>query len=112
MCSVSKQRIRFPSEREDKKRYTENHCTSTLGICLLIFIAFSAIVNFFVMVRRLHDAGKPGFLAPVFYVAAFMIRLMPQTSQAFDVYFAFWLFMMFMLCARTKEPTHLEKKSE
>lgn len=87
-----------------------------LGICLLIFIAFSAIVNFFVMVRRLHDAGKPGFLAPVFYVAAFMIRLMPQTSQAFDflsaVYFAFWLFMMFMLCARTKEPTHLEKKSE
>ena len=87
-----------------------------LGICIFIFVAFSAVVNFFVMVRRLHDAGKPAFLAPIFYVAAFTVNLFPKTSQVFDflsaAYFAFWAFMMFMLCARTKDSAPLEKKAE
>ena len=36
VSAVSKQRIRFPAEREDKERYTENHCVSALGIVFLV----------------------------------------------------------------------------
>lgn len=76
-----------------------------LTLIIIVFLIFTFVINFCVMVRRLHDTGKTGWIAGGYYILVFLSNLVGVNAATADFFsaliFILWIVLLFLLCKKS-----------
>lgn len=79
--------------------------SNALALIIVIFLIFTSVINFCVMIRRLHDTGKTGWFAGGYYILSFISKLYSSSTATADSFslliFILSIVLLFLLCQKS-----------